>query len=141
MNYGASFQKIRNSNNNYIFYNHNYIMPIVLDKELYDTAKEKADAIYKKPSAYKSGYIVKLYKQLGGRYKDDDKEKDLSRWFKEEWKDVGNKNYPVYRPTKRINSKTPLTIKEIDKQNLKEQINEKQIIKGKTNLQPFKKAT
>jgi hypothetical protein len=116
-------------------------MPIVLDKELYETAKTKADEIYKKPSAYKSGYIVKLYKQLGGRYKDDEKEKDLSRWFKEEWKDVGNKNYPVYRPTKRINSKTPLTIKEIDKHNLKEQINEKQIIKGKKNLQPFKMAS
>ena len=114
-------------------------MPIVLDKELYETAKGKADEIYKKPSAYKSDYIVKLYKQLGGRYKDDDKEKDLNRWFKEKWKDVGNKDYPVYRPTKRINKKTPLTINEIDKKNLKEQINEKQIIKGKKNLQPFKK--
>ena len=116
-------------------------MPIVLDNELYETAKAKANEIYKKPSAYKSGYIVKLYKQLGGRYKDDEKEKDLSRWFKEDWKDVGNKNYPVYRPTKRINKKTPLTINEIDKQDLKEQIIEKQIIKGKKKLPPFKKAS
>jgi hypothetical protein len=38
-------------------------MPIVLDKELYNKAKQIADETYKKPSAYKSGYIVKLYKE------------------------------------------------------------------------------
>ena len=27
-----------------------------------------ADEIYEKPSAYKSGYIVKKYKELGGKY-------------------------------------------------------------------------
>ena len=107
-------------------------MPIVLDNELYKVAKAKADELYKKPSAYKA---------MGGRYKNDDKEKDLKRWFQEDWKDIGNENYPVYRPTRRINKKTPLTINEIDKQNLKEQINEKQIIKGKKNLPPFQKAS
>jgi hypothetical protein len=30
-----------------------------------------ADKIYEKSSAYKSGYIVKKYKEMGGRYKDD----------------------------------------------------------------------
>ena len=114
-------------------------MPIIVDKDLYKIAKEKADDKYKKSSAYKSGFIVKTYKELGGRYKDDDDEKDLARWFKEDWKDVGNKEYPVYRPTKRINKKTPLTVNEIDKENLKEQIKKKQIIKGKKNLSPFRK--
>ena len=52
-------------------------MPVVVDKELYEYVKLKADDIYKKPSAYKSGYIVKTYKALGGRYEDDEKEKDL----------------------------------------------------------------
>ena len=61
------------------------------------------------------------------------------RWFKEEWKDIGNKEYPVYRPTKRIRAKTPLTVSEIDKANLKQQIKLKQKIKGKKNLPPFKK--
>ena len=95
--------------------------------------------MYKKPSAYKSGFIVKKYKELGGTYKDDHKPKDLKRWYKEEWKDIGNKNYPVYRPTKRVNSKTPLTPNEIEPDNLKKQIKLKQQIKGKKNLPPFKK--
>jgi hypothetical protein len=30
-----------------------------------------ADKIYSKPSAYKSGYIVKKYKELGGTYSGD----------------------------------------------------------------------
>jgi hypothetical protein len=114
-------------------------MPIILDKELYNTVKLKADQIYKQSSAYKSGYIVKTYKELGGRYKDDNKEKDLKRWYKEKWEDVGHKDYPVYRPTIRISKNTPLTVNEIDKNNLKEQIKKKQIIKGKKNLPPFQK--
>jgi len=114
-------------------------MPIPLDKDLYNLAKQEADKIYKKSSAYKSGYIVKKYKELGGRYTNDNKEKKLSRWFKEKWKDIGNKDYPVYRPTKRINKNTPLTKNEIDTKNLKKQISLKQKIKGDKNLPPFQK--
>ena len=114
-----------------------YIMPEVINKKLYDKVKLQADKIYKKSSAYKSGYIVKTYKSLGGTYRDDKSTKNLSRWFKEKWADVGNKEYPVYRPTKRINKLTPLTVNEIDKANLKKQIKIKQIIKGKKNLKPF----
>ena len=113
-------------------------MPIILDKDLYNYVKNEADKIYKKSSAYKSGYIVKRYKELGGRYKNDDKEKKLKRWFLEEWTDIGNKDYPVYRPTVRVNNRTPLTVNEIDKKNLKSQIKKKQIIKGEYNLSPFK---
>ena len=115
--------------------------------KLYELARKIADETYKKPSAYKSGFIVKKYKELGGTYTDDKKPKNLKRWFKEDWKDVsvvspthdvrsGNKNYPVYRPTKIISKKTPLTIHEIDKNNLIKQIKLKQKIKGKT-LPPF----
>ena len=99
------------------------------NKILYEKIKKMADLVYEHPSAYKSGYIVRTYKALGGRYEDDEKEKDLERWFKETWKDIGHKNYPVYRPTKRINNKTPLLVNEIDEQNLKQQINKKQIIR------------
>jgi hypothetical protein len=116
-------------------------MPEVVDKALYEAVKHQADKIYDKPSAYRSGYIVKTYKSLGGRYKDDGKPKNLERWYKEDWKDVGGKDYPVYRPTKRINEKTPLTASEIDKEDLKKQIARKQIIKGEKNLQPFKPKT
>jgi hypothetical protein len=114
-------------------------MPIIDNKELYEYVKKKADKIYKKSSAYKSGYIVKTYKDLGGTYTDDNNEKDLKRWYNEGWKDIGNKDYPVYRPTKRINKNTPLTIDEIDPKQLKKQIKLKQIIKGDYNLPKFEK--
>ena len=113
-------------------------MPIVLDRELYDKAKQHADTIYSKPSAYKSGFIQRYYKLLGGTYREDNQPKALKAWFKERWMDVGNKAYPVYRPTVRVNKNTPLTIQEIDPSNLKRQIALKQKIKG-FNLPPFKR--
>jgi len=36
-------------------------MPIIVDTELYNKVKQEADTLYSKPSAYKSGYIVKKY--------------------------------------------------------------------------------
>jgi len=113
-------------------------MPTPLNKELYNAVKEYADIVYAKPSAYKSGFIVKTYKKLGGTYKEDHLEHNLERWFKERWADVGDKEYPVYRPSIRINKNTPLTINEIDKSNLRSQIKLKQKIKGEKNLPPFK---
>jgi hypothetical protein len=115
-------------------------MPIPTNQKLYDEVKKEADKIYKKPSAYKSGWIVKNYKQRGGQYKEDGKSKDLKRWFREQWKDVGGLNYPVYRPTKRVSKKTPLIPQEINPKQLKQQIALKQIIKGQSNLPPFLRA-
>lgn len=118
-------------------------MPIPKDKALYNRVKKMADEKYTKSSAYKSGYIVKTYKQLGGEYIDDNKPKELKRWYSEQWENINpNKtksSYPVYRPTVRINKNTPLTVSEIDKKQLKEQIKLKQIIKGKSNLPKFQK--
>ena len=112
-------------------------MPKILDPQIYERAKAKADEVYKKPSAYKSGYIVKTYTQMGGRYGEDNKEKNLKRWFEEKWQDVGHKSYPVYRPTIRVNKKTPLIVSEIDKKDLAQKIKLKQKIKGTKNLPPF----
>lgn len=112
-------------------------MAIPIDKELYEKAKRIADEKYEKPSAYKSGFIVKTYKSLGGRYRDTDDGRPLQRWYREEWKDIGNLDYPVYRPTKRISKDTPLLPSEIDKKNLYRQIILKQSIRGKSNLPPF----
>jgi len=112
-------------------------MPTVLDQELYDRVKSYADTVYSKPSAYKSGFIVKTYKQLGGKYGQDSKPKKLDQWFKERWTEVGGKDYPVLRPSVRVNKTTPLTVAEIDPKNLKKQIETKQKIKRK-NLPPFK---
>ena len=121
-----------------IKYKYIYNMPIIANQELYDEVKKEADQIYKKSSAYKSGYIVKEYKKRGGEYIDDNQPKNLERWFLEGWSDVGNQQYPVYRPTKRINKDTPLTVDEIDPTNLQQQITLKQKIKGESNLPKFK---
>ena len=111
---------------------------IPINKKLYEKAKAEVYPKYKKPSAYRSGAVVKRYKELGGKFKEDG-ERKLKRWFQEEWKDIGNKDYPVYRPTKRITKDTPLTPSEINPQNLGKQIETKQKIKGEKNLPPFEK--
>jgi hypothetical protein len=43
-------------------------MPIIDNIELYNKVKQIADEKYPKPSAYKSGFIVKTYKSMGGTY-------------------------------------------------------------------------
>jgi len=113
-------------------------MPVILDQLLYDSIKKEADKIYEKPSAYKSGWIVKTYKQRGGTYQDDNKPRNLGRWFKEDWADIGGKDYPVFRPFKRVSKETPLTAYEIDPEQAKKQIALKQEIKGRANLPAFK---
>lgn len=58
---------------------------IVDNPELYEKAKAYADNIYKKPSAFKSGFIVKKYKEMGGTYSGEKPETTgIARWFKEE---------------------------------------------------------
>lgn len=115
-------------------------MPIVVNQELYDKVKQEADEHYKKSSAYKSGWIVKTYKQRGGTYINDNKPKKLKRWMKEKWKSISKPDeYPVYRPTKRISKDTPLTVSEIDPIQAQEQIKLKQKIKGQKNLPKFKR--
>lgn len=114
-------------------------MATPVDKDLYNDVKLLADEKYAKSSAYKSGWIVKTYKALGGKYKGTKTKEGLTRWFKEDWQDVGNKDYPVYRPTKRVNKFTPLTASEISPTQLKKQIALKQKIRGEKNLPPFEK--
>nr|WPF46431.1 MAG: putative cysteine protease [Lake Baikal virophage 1] len=109
---------------------------IPINKKLYEKAKAEVYPKYKKPSAYRSGALIKRYKELGGKFKERG-ERKLARWFEEDWRDIGNKNYPVYRPSNRITKDTPLTPSEIDPANLQLQISEKQKIKGDKNLKPF----
>lgn len=119
--------------------------PKPLDKELYQRAKEMADEAYNKPSAYKSGYIVKMYKKLGGRYSGDRKKGSLGRWYREQWADVNpdktEDSYPVYRPTKRISRNTPLTADEVNIDDLYAQSALKQIYREKIKLPAFRKKT
>ncbi len=105
--------------------------------KLYEQVKREADEKYSKPSAYKSGWIVKTYKERGGQYSGEKTKAGLTRWYAERWADVGGKAYPVYRPTKRVDKNTPLLAKEIAPTNLREQIVLKQKIRGTKNLPPF----
>jgi hypothetical protein len=104
---------------------------------LYNRVRKMADNVYSKPSAYKSGFIVRKYKELGGTFARDGKPKTLKRWFREKWTDVGHRSYPVYRPTVRVTRKTPLLASEIDSRDLKRKIRLKQSIRGTRNLPPF----
>lgn len=110
--------------------------PIPINKKLWEKAKKESDMHYSKPSAYKSGYIVKYYKDHGGKFKGIKHNKTgLSRWFLEEWTnqrgEIGyKKSTDLYRPSKRITSKTPKTWKELNKKQIKKAQHEK-ITKGR----------
>ena len=86
---------------------------------------------YPKHSAYRSGLLVQEHKKRfkesnakGSPYRGDKSKGKLGRWFKEDWKNQrGETGYKkkgdVYRPTKRVNSKTPTTFKELSSKEIK----------------------
>ena len=104
-------------------------MPTPQDPKLYAKAKRMANKVYgDKTSAYKSMFIVKTYKGLGGTYSGSKPTtKGTKRWLNEEWIAVKpfvehGKKVPcgvsdrrrkhACRPSKRVNKKTPITIQE-----------------------------
>ena len=93
--------------------------------KLYNDIKDRVQKVYDKASAYRSGMLVKLYREAGGKYSGDKtKDAPLNRWFLERWEsDKGTKNYPhrnsVYRPTIRITEDTPATFGELTADELK----------------------
>ena len=103
--------------------------PNVCDPKLYEKAKQKYKDL--RHSAYKSGLVVQEYKRLGGKYSGKKPlKKGLRRWFKEEWRnqdgEVGYKRKSdIYRPTKRITSKTPTTHDELTNRQIKRARKEK----------------
>lgn len=56
----------------------------VINKKLYLKVKEEIYKAVPKHSAYRSGLLMKTYKERGGKVKKT-KEKNLSRWFEEKW--------------------------------------------------------
>jgi hypothetical protein len=100
-------------------------MPKPTNQKLYDKVKKEIYAKNPKHSAYRSGLVVKEYKKRGGGYEGKkDEKKGLSRWFKEKWKTQdGSTTYKkkgdIFRPTKKITSKTPSTYKELTKTQIK----------------------
>ena len=105
--------------------------PEPLDKELYEKVKEEIYKKYPKHSAYRSGLLVKTYKERGGKYSGTkDKTKGLARWmekkFKNERGEVGHRyKSDVYRPTVRITKDTPTTFQELTPQEIEKARREK----------------
>lgn len=108
------------------------------DLELYNKIKKEIYLKIPKNSAYRSGLIVKKYKEeYFKKYKNNnsysgikDNSKGLSRWFKEEWKTQDNKTTysnknDIFRPTKRITKDTPTTMKELTKKQIENAMKEK----------------
>lgn len=102
------------------------------DKRLYALVKARVIKSNPTHSAYRSGTIVKQYKAAYLRkhgkgkqpYKGEKGDTGLTRWFNEDWRNqrggVGyQKPGDVYRPTIRINSKTPSTFSELSKSEIR----------------------
>lgn len=116
------------------------------NKKLYQHVVKLANKKFDTPSGiYRSSWIVKTYKKLGGTYKGSKPKKSgLTRWYKEKWVDLNrpiknskgriigykscgrhsiknskDKHYPLCRPSKRITKQTPRTYKEISKKSIK----------------------
>ena len=117
-------------------------MPIpenVNNPDLYNRAKAEASKKFDEPSsAYRSMWIVKRYKELGGTYKDKkiDDDEGTTQWLREKWIQVipfVTKNEKIVcgsderikkacRPLKRVEKDTPITVKEIVKKHGKEKV-------------------
>jgi hypothetical protein len=122
--------------------------------KLYSKVKKEADDKFlAKTSIYKSAWITRRYKKLGGEYTSaTNKESGLTRWFKEKWVDINrpkknggyhpcgrpspNDLYPLCRPTVRVSSKTPKLLSEIPLKIIKRNQKEKKKIKqnGRVNF-------
>jgi len=100
-----------------------------LNPKIYEKAKKIADEVYKRHSAYKSMFLVKKYKELGGKISEEgERGSRLANWRTEEWVQVlpflkegkkiacgSGQQKKSCRPTKKVSSKTPLTIQELIK--------------------------
>lgn len=109
------------------------------DQNLYNNVKKQIYKKIPKHSAYRSGIVVQTYKKkFSNKYGNKKspykgkktKKKGLARWFKEKWVnqrgEIGYKyKSDVYRPSKRITTKTPTTYKELTKKQIKKARKEK----------------
>ena len=107
------------------------------DQNMYNRIKRKIYKDNPKHSAYRSGLIVKKYKEAykkkygaGSAYTGTKTKDGLTRWFSEKWEtEKGKKTYKaggkIFRPTKRISKKTPATFSELSKKQIASAIREK----------------
>jgi len=109
-----------------------------VDNKLYESVKKEIYKNYPKHSAYRSGHLVKTYKKrfkskYGSKspYSGKKTQKQgLKRWFDEKWVNQRGKvgyqyKNDIYRPSKRITKKTPKTLGELSRSDLKKARREK----------------
>ena len=101
------------------------------DPALYESVKRRVNQTYSKPSAYRSSAYVKEYKEAykqkhggGSAYIGKKKGEGLTRWHKEKWRNQrGEEGYSkkgdIYRPTVKVNNKTPTTMSELSSSQIK----------------------
>jgi hypothetical protein len=140
-------------------------MPEPIQKEIYAKAKTIINQKYgTKTSAYRSMALVKKYKSMGGKYRDDTKaessatsrrasgggSRKTTRWLNEKWvnlnapkKDGGYEEcgtrskdgkYPLCRPSRTVSSDTPKRFQDISKSRINAVNLKKQKLQNKGNI-------
>ena len=140
--------KLELTDNNISNFGKSKIPDNVINKKLYSKIKTKIQKEVKRKKrrwgAYDSGRLVKQYKADGGKYKKNSRSSssssssELNRWYKEKWIDAckwpkkspcgrsqSKKGITYCRPSVRINSKTPKTIQEYSKKEIKSKCDRK----------------
>jgi hypothetical protein len=123
-----------------------------VNKALYEKSKRMATEKFTSPTgAYRSMWIVRQYKKMGGTYTRRKNSSKLERWRKEMWVDLnqqngkggyercGHKNtqnnkYPLCRPSKTISKDTPRKYQDINESSIRKANIEKQKIREKGNI-------
>ena len=119
------------------------------DMTLYEKIKKSVYKKIPKHSAYRSGIVVQTYKKAFKKKHGNKssytgkktKKKGLGRWFAEEWTNQrGNIGYKyksdIYRPSKRVTKKTPITHNELSKKEIRRA---RRIKRTKGSVKRFKK--
>lgn len=126
-------------------------MPEPIQKEIYAKAKAIINQKYgTNTSAYRSMAIVKKYKSMGGKYRDDGGSRKTTRWLNEKWvnlnapkegggyEECGKRSkdgkYPLCRPSKTVNSETPKKYQDIPKSRIDIVNLKKQKLQNKGNV-------
>jgi len=126
-------------------------MPEPINKEIYAKAKAAINQKYgTKTSAYRSMALVKKYKSMGGKYRDDGGSRKTTRWLNEKWVNLNAKKegggyeecgkrgtsgkYPLCRPSKTVNSETPKKYQDIPKSRIDIVNLKKQKLQNKGNI-------
>jgi hypothetical protein len=138
-------------------------MPEPVNKELYAKAKAIINQKYgTNTSAYRSMALVKKYKSMGGKYRDDGGSRKTTRWLNEKWVNLNAKKegssgqldarghplggyeecgkrgssgkYPLCRPSRTVSSDTPKRFQDISKSRINAVNLKKQKLQNKGNI-------